>query len=73
MLVEEDTDGRPPWLVTSLKKRNFQQAAIAPFRTIEYPLNADDITGINDIAELGKEIEGGRFKAHDVTLAYVRR
>jgi hypothetical protein len=73
MVAEEGIDDRPPWLVTSMKKRNTQQAAIAPFRSAEYPPNADAITGINDIAELGKEIKNGRLKSYDVTMAYIQR
>jgi hypothetical protein len=73
MVAQEGMDGRPSWLVTSMKKRDMQRAAIGPFRTAEYPSNADAITGINDIAELGIEIKNGRLKAYDVTMAYIQR
>lgn len=73
MVMAEHTDEQAPWLKTSLKKREIQKSAIAPFRTIEYPLNADAITAIDSVDTLAREIATGRLTAYDVTLAYLQR
>ena len=69
----EGIDSQPPWLKKVLKKRDIQQTAISPFRTIQYPENADAITAINDIDTLAAEIRKGVFRAYDVTMAYIQR
>ena len=68
-----EIDGEPAWITVSKKKRELQRAAIDPFRSTDYPSNAQAITNIDDAFELASLIARGQFKALDVTLAYIQR
>ena len=68
-----EVNEEPSWMIVSKKKRELQQAAIAPFRNVEYPSNTAVITDIDDTSELAGLIARGHFKALDVTMAYIQR
>jgi hypothetical protein len=68
-----EANEEPSWMTVSKKKRGLQQAAIAPFRSMEYPVNTTVITDIEHTSELAGLIARGHFKALDVSLAYIGR
>lgn len=67
------SDSKPQWQQIAEKKRRIQAETIAPFPHLESPANADEITAIDDVAELAGLIASGKFKAYDVALGYILR
>lgn len=63
---------KAPWRHTAEKKRRIQAETLAPFARLEGPAEAEEITAIDDVAELAGAIARGRFRAFDVALAYVQ-